>query len=185
MNPSLGKTLFRSPELIIQFTNLINLDLFIFAKMAIKAFVKHVFTIFATYASLLGVITNLLILLSIICKKYHIIMHFLPKKHWPKRALFAQRFPKVRKSRQISQQNSVCKGLKFSSESKLSVEGPSCPRTTSATVIVYKGTLQKLLCGFCPLREGGTPLSAKLFWAQWLSVKGGGVTPLSVKEKTR
>ena len=26
------------------------------------------------------------------------------------------------------------------------------------------------------------PLSAKLFWAQWLSVKGGGVPPKSAKE---
>ena len=42
-----------------------------------------------------------------------------------------------------------------------------------------KGTFQKLLSGFCPLGGGvgGTPLSAKLFWAQWLSVKGGGSTP--------
>ena len=33
---------------------------------------------------------------------------------------------------------------------------------------------QKLLSGFCPLRGGGVPpLSANLFWAQWLSVKGG------------
>ena len=29
-----------------------------------------------------------------------------------------------------------------------------------------KGTLRKLLSEFFPLRGGGTPLSAKLFWAQ-------------------
>ena len=41
------------------------------------------------------------------------------------------------------------------------------------------------LTGFFPLRGGVPPLSAKFFWAQWLSVKGGGCTPLSVKEKIR
>ena len=38
----------------------------------------------------------------------------------------------------------------------------------------HKGTFQKRFSRFCPLRGGGyPPLSAKLFWAQWLSVKGG------------
>ena len=42
----------------------------------------------------------------------------------------------MRKSRQILilRQNSVCKGLKISSESKFFGEGPSCLRTTSATL---------------------------------------------------
>ena len=44
-----------------------------------------------------------------------------------------------------------------------------------------KGTCQKLLSGFFSVKGGVPPLSAKLFWAQWLSVKGG--TPNSVKEK--
>ena len=39
------------------------------------------------------------------------------------------------------------------------------------------GTLQKLISGFFPLRGGGTPLSAKLFWEQLPSVKGGGSAP--------
>ena len=46
-----------------------------------------------------------------------------------------------------------------------------------------KGRCQKLLSGFFPSRGGVPPLSAKLFWAQCLSVKGGGVPPNSVKEK--
>ena len=40
-----------------------------------------------------------------------------------------------------------------------------------------KGRRQKLLSGFFPLRGGVPPLSAKLFWAQWFSVKGGGGYP--------
>ena len=41
-----------------------------------------------------------------------------------------------------------------------------------------KGRFQKLLSGFFPLRGGGGPPPfAKLFWAQWLSVEGGGSTP--------
>ena len=54
-----------------------------------------------------------------------------------KLTFFAQRLPKsVCKSRQIliSRQKSICQGLKLSSESKLFGEGPSCLRTTSATL---------------------------------------------------
>ena len=48
----------------------------------------------------------------------------------------------------------------------------------------YKKSCQKRFSGFCPLRGVGVPpFSAKLFWAQWLSVKGGGEPPNSVKEK--
>ena len=49
----------------------------------------------------------------------------------------------------------------------------------SFMAVYDKGTCQKLLSGFCPLRggEGKPRLSAKLFWAQWLSVKGGRGTP--------
>ena len=55
-------------------------------------------------------------------------MHFFPKKHcfWPKKALF---LPK--------DQNSICMGLKFSSESKLFGEGPSCVRLTSTTLSTF------------------------------------------------
>ena len=48
------------------------------AKMAMKIFVKRVFTIFATNASFLRVITNLQIELTKICNIYHVIVHFLP-----------------------------------------------------------------------------------------------------------
>ena len=49
-------------------------------------------------------------------------------------------------------------------------------------LITLKERFQKLLSGFFPLRGG--LLSAKLFWAQWFSVKEGvGVSPNSVKEK--
>ena len=51
------------------------------AKMAMKIFVKRVFTIFASNASLLRVIANLQNKLSEICNIYHVIVHFLPKKH--------------------------------------------------------------------------------------------------------
>ena len=51
------------------------------AKMALKIFVKRVFTIFASNASVLLVIANLQNLLSEICNIYHVIVHFLPKKH--------------------------------------------------------------------------------------------------------
>ena len=44
-----------------------------------------------------------------------------------------------------------------------------------------QGTRQKLLSGFFPLRGGVPPHSAKLFWAQLFSVKGGGDTPLRKK----
>ena len=37
-----------------------------------------------------------------------------------------------------------------------------------------KGGRQKLRRWFFPLRRGGIPHSAKLFWAQWFPVKGGG-----------
>ena len=50
-----------------------------------------------------------------------------------KSTFFAQRFPKVRKSRQ----NSACYGLRFSSRPKLFGEGPSCLRTTSATLLFF------------------------------------------------
>ena len=68
-------------------------------KMATK-----VFAIFATNASFLCLIANLQISFSIIYNMYHVIVHFLPKKHcfWPKRALFSTKdLQKVRKSRQI------------------------------------------------------------------------------------
>ena len=73
----------------------------------------------------------------------HFIVHFLPKKHcfWPQKALFCPKSSqKVCNSLQvlISQQNSTCKGLKFSSESKLFGKGPSRLRATSGTlVLVY------------------------------------------------
>ena len=74
------------------------------AKMAMKPFVKRVFTIFATNASFLRVISNFRIELSKICNIYHVIVHFLPKKHcfYPKGTFFAHiSQKKVRKSRQI------------------------------------------------------------------------------------
>ena len=40
-----------------------------------------------------------------------------------------------------------------------------------------KGSCQKRFSGFFPLRGGVPPLSAKLFWAQWFSVKGGCTPP--------
>ena len=51
----------------------------------------------------------------------------------PKSTFFAQRFPKVRKSRQ----NSACYGLRFSPSPNLFGEGPSCLRTTSATLLFF------------------------------------------------
>ena len=44
----------------------------------------------------LRVIANLHIQFSIICNMYHVIGHFLPKKHccWPKRALYSPKSPK-------------------------------------------------------------------------------------------
>ena len=67
-------------------------------------------------------------------------MHFLLTKYciWPRRILFLPKvFQKVRKLRQIliSRQNSVYKGLSFSSKSKLFGEGPLCLRTTFATLV--------------------------------------------------
>ena len=51
-------------------------------KMATQVFVRQVFTIFTTNASFfLRVIANLQIQFSIICNMYHVIGHFLPKKH--------------------------------------------------------------------------------------------------------
>ena len=47
-----------------------------------------------------------------------------------------------------------------------------------------KGSRQKLLNRFFPLRGGVPPLSAKLFWAQWFSVKGGWVVPPNSVKKT-
>ena len=66
------------------------------AKMTMKPFVKRVFTIFATNASFLCVISNFRILLSKICNIYHVIVHFLPKKHcfYPKRHFLC---PKISK----------------------------------------------------------------------------------------
>ena len=51
------------------------------AKMAIKIYVKGVFTIFGTNALFLRGNANLQIKLSIICNIYHVIVHFLPKTH--------------------------------------------------------------------------------------------------------
>ena len=66
------------------------------AKIATKPFVKRVFTIFATNASFLRVISNFRIYLSKICNIYHVIVHFLPKKHcfYPKRHFLC---PKISK----------------------------------------------------------------------------------------
>ena len=50
------------------------------AKMAMKIFVKRIFTIFASNASFLRVIASLQNELSEICNIYHVIVHFLPKK---------------------------------------------------------------------------------------------------------
>ena len=74
------------------------------AKMAMQIFVKRGITIFATNALFLCVIANLQLYLIKICHIYHVIVHFLPKKHcfWPKKALFLPKdLQKVRKSRQI------------------------------------------------------------------------------------
>ena len=71
------------------------------------------------------------------CNIYHVIVHFLPKKHcfWPiKKALVLPKdLQKVRKSRQILQ-NSVCSALKFSSKSKLFGGCHPCSLATSATL---------------------------------------------------
>ena len=81
------------------------------AKMAMKTFVKRVFTIFATNASFLSIIANLQIQLSKICNIYHVIVHFLPKKHYfyLKRYFLCTKFSKkkVRKSRQILIRNNI------------------------------------------------------------------------------
>ena len=65
-------------------------------KMAMKIFVKHVFTIFAIKASFLRVIAYLQIELSKVCNIYHVIVHFLPKNTVfdPKRHFFC---PKISK----------------------------------------------------------------------------------------
>ena len=48
----------------------------------------------------------------------------------------------------------------------------------SFMAVYDKGTCQKLLSGFCPLRGWGYPaFPLSFFWAQWLSVKGGSGTP--------
>ena len=52
------------------------------AKMAMKILVKRIFTIFASNALFLRVITNLQTLLSKLFNDYHVILHFLPKKHF-------------------------------------------------------------------------------------------------------
>ena len=103
------------------------------AKMVMKIFVKRVFTIVATNASFLRVIANLKTQLSIICKIYHVIVHFLPKETLfltQKGTFLPEDFHKVPKSRK----NSECSGLKFLPESKLFGIGPSCLRTTFATL---------------------------------------------------
>ena len=51
------------------------------AKMAMKIFVKRVITNFATNASFLRITANLQYQLSKICNIYHVIVHFLSKKH--------------------------------------------------------------------------------------------------------
>ena len=58
--------------------------------MAIRIFVKRVFSIFATNAAILHVIANLQIQLSMKCNIYHVIVYFLPKKHCfgPKKITF-------------------------------------------------------------------------------------------------
>ena len=64
---------------------------------------------------------------------YHVIVHFLPKKHcfWPKKTLFLPKdLQKVRKSREIS----VGSGFKFSSESKLFGGCHPCSRAVPATL---------------------------------------------------
>ena len=65
------------------------------AKMAMKIFVKRVFTMFATNASFLRLTANLQILHSKICNIYHVIVHFVPKKHCfdPKRHILPPRYP--------------------------------------------------------------------------------------------
>ena len=52
-------------------------------------------------------------------------------------------------------------------------------------IMTTKGSFQKRFSGFCPLRGGLPPLSAKLFWAQWLSVKGRvGYPPIPLRKKS-
>ena len=53
------------------------------------------------------------------------------------------------------------------------------------TLVDVREAVKNYFLGFCPLRGGGgvPPLSAKLFWAQLFSVKGGG-TPHSAKENS-
>ena len=66
-------------------------------KIATKVFVRRVFAIFATNASFSCVIANLQINFSMICNKYHVIVHFLSKKHCfdPKEQIFlAKSLPK-------------------------------------------------------------------------------------------
>ena len=52
-------------------------------------------------------------------------------------------------------------------------------KTEFYNLVVFesKGTLQKLLSGFCPLRGGVPPLSAKLFGHNDFPLRGGGVPP--------
>ena len=52
------------------------------AKLAMKIFVKRVFKMFASNASFLRVIANLQNKLGEICNIHHVIVHFLPKKHY-------------------------------------------------------------------------------------------------------
>ena len=48
------------------------------------------------------------------------------------------------------------------------------------------GNPSKTFLGIMPVKGGGVPpLSAKLFWAQWLSVKGGGeYPPIPLRKKS-
>ena len=51
--------------------------------------------------------------------------------------------------------------------------------------IPSKGTHQKLLSGFCPLRGGVPPFPLSFFEHNDCPLRGGGVPPDSVKEKIR
>ena len=106
-------------------------------KKTAKIFVRPVFAIFVTTAKFLRVTANSQIKFSIMCDIYHEMMHFLTMKHYccSKNTFLPQIFQKIHKLRQIliSQQSSVCQCLQFST-SKHFGEGPSCLRTTSATL---------------------------------------------------
>ena len=82
-------------------------------------------------------------------------MRFLTMKHFccpKKNTCLPQIFKKVQILRQILilQQNSVFKGLKFSAESKLFSESPSCLCATSATLIWTKSKIKHFFSGERP-----------------------------------